>query len=237
MDVDESEESGRVKEKNATKRHKGKEKLGDKGAKKRKHCLVEKEESDTLCNGQLDGDPGLAKMKRKKNRNKDAALNPTTCLFPKSSKKNCEIVEMNGHVNGEPVKVNHTPDDADDKITGKRKSKASGKKGKGNGKNVSKRDSKENDTSLTTHMNVNQHDDKESDVTLAVNMRKSSIKQIKKKSSFASFSSPSDTSAQSAVFLKHAMKKASPKTEPKKKRKVGQAEETCTFVFSFMLSK
>ena len=240
--MDESEGSGRVNEKSGKKRHKGKEKTGDKSAKKRKH---EKEESDTLCNGQLDNDPGLTKIKRKKNRNKDAAQNLTTCLFPKSPKQNCEIVEMNGQVNGEvvtpkhrskkPVQVNHTPDDAGDKGSGKRKSNASGKEGKGkaSGKNVSKRDSKENDLTLTPHIHVNERDDKESDTTLAVNMTPSSAKKLKKKNSFASFSSPSNSSAQSAVFLKHAMKKVSPKTDPKKKRKVRRVGGNLHLSFHF----
>ena len=227
MEVNESEGSGRVKEKGGKKRHKGKEKTGEKSAKKRKH---EKEESDTLCNGQLDDDPRLTKIKRKKNRKSDAAQNLTTCLSPKSPKQNCEIVEMNGQVNGEvvtpkknkskkPVNVNHTPDGSGIEGSGKRKSKE-GKKGKASGKNVSKLDSKENDLTLTPHIHVNERDDKESDTTLSVNMTPSSAKQLKKKNSFASFSSPSNSSAQSAVFLKHAMKKVSPKTDPKKKRKV-----------------
>ena len=190
--------------------------------KKRKHASLENDENRTLCNGQLDTEVGQTRPKKQKN-NTIATQNPTKS--PKSQKKNCDVSKtktenISMHILGKqltPFKHKHkdlhqkklaedqprTSQQEDTDIPGG-KSKKSKKLKKLSGESASKENDQENDLSLT------------------VNMAQSTTQPQKTMSAFASFSSSNNMTPLRAVFLKRAISKVSPKTEPKKKRKVGK---------------
>ena len=193
--------------------------------KKRKHASLENDENRTLCNGQLDTEVGQTRPKKQKN-NMVATQKHTKSS--KSQRKNCDVsktktenISMHilqrsvGKQLTEPSPFKHTRKDLHRKKLAEDQPRASQQEGT----NVSSEKSKKN-KKMKKLSGVSAS--KENDMSLTVNMTQSTEQPQKTMSAFASFNSSNNMSPLTAVFLKRAISKASPKTEPKKKRKVGK---------------
>ena len=208
---------------------------------KRKHAVLETEENGTSGSGQLDVDARPKKTKQKKNDNIAATQKPTKAHFTESLRKNCEVApahEMNGHMERENMVSIHILQHNIGKLLtepvpfigtegiGKDQSHDSHNEGT----DALSEKSKLHEKKCKNVKKLNSLSaSKESDITLTTNLTESA-KQLKKNSPFASFSTSSTKSPLAAVFLKRAVNKVSPKTEPKKKRKV-----SCIFYSSFIV--
>ncbi|KAK2174836.1 hypothetical protein NP493_772g02036 [Ridgeia piscesae] len=190
--------------------------------KKRKHASLENDENRTLCNGQLDTEVGQTRPKKQKN-NMVATQKHTKSS--KSQRKNCDVsktktenISMHilqrsvGKQLTEPSPFKHTRKDLHRKKLAEDQPRASQQEGT----NVSSEKSKKN-KKMKKLSGVSAS--KENDMSLTVNMTQSTEQPQKTMSAFASFNSSNNMSPLTAVFLKRAISKASPKTEPKKKRK------------------
>ena len=186
--------------------------------KKRKHASLENDENRTLCNGQLDTEVGQTRPKKQKN-NMIATQKPAKS--PKSQRKNCDVSKtktenISMHILGKQLTpFKHKHKDLHQKKLAEDHPHTSQQEGTDTPGEKSKKSKK-----MKKLLGVSAS--KENDLSLTVNMAQSTNQPQKTVSAFASFNSPNNMSPLTAVFLKRAISKASPKTEPKKKRKVGK---------------